>query len=87
MAAKNCDLGLLSSYQSTVFFHKRGQTLYMSRTYENTSNVLLATYCWMSLALGTMSTDNLDLPACDTTWWQPPEYYTRRGCHSGVVDP
>ncbi|GBE89712.1 hypothetical protein BKA93DRAFT_833548 [Sparassis latifolia] len=73
MVVENCDLGILSTSTSTIFFARgRGtnnDTLYMSPTYRSDDCPIFAVFCWFAVAAGVFSFDSLDLPDPKTDWW------------------
>lgn len=70
LVSSECDYGMLSSFTRTIFFYKANNTLYMSETFSNKTNVLFATYCWVQVALGRIRVKDLYLPEVKTDWWQ-----------------
>lgn len=61
-------LAVLTSYGSTVFFVKRGDILFVSKSYELDENPLLAMYAFLCAATGAFKDVSLDLPVPNTTW-------------------
>lgn len=71
LVRNECDLGLLSSYILSMFYYRRGTTLFVSGTFKNTEDILLAAIAWMAVVLklpGFEETE-LDLPDVDDTWY------------------
>jgi len=69
MHAKDVDYAILSSFRSTFFFVKTGDTLYMSRAYQRQDTPIFATFCFVALALGLIGSEELLLPVVTTDWW------------------
>lgn len=66
-------LGILTSYHSTIFFVRKGDTMWFSRVYDVTSadsQTLMAMFTFVGKALGKLKS-NFVLPTPDTQWWDP----------------
>ncbi|KAJ3519491.1 hypothetical protein NM688_g9294 [Phlebia brevispora] len=70
MVIKKVNYAMLSSFNSTIYFYKEGQRLYMSRTYNSADNILLATLSWMMLAFGLADPKDMHLPEVNNTWYK-----------------
>ncbi|KAI0084589.1 hypothetical protein BDY19DRAFT_997508 [Irpex rosettiformis] len=81
MDTTQTDKAILTSYDSTIFFVKRSNTLYFSPTYRptpepgKTSNLRLGVYCFVKYALGHYNDSDIDLPVIkdETRGWPPVE--------------
>lgn len=63
------DLAMLSSFEISIFFYKKGQTLYMSDSHTSFLDPVLATFIYIALALGIIDRDKLKVPDIDTSHW------------------
>lgn len=72
MVTSECDLGMLSSYVRSVFYHRDGQTLYMTGDWKNDEEIFLATVAWMAMVLEVPGYEKskMNLPEVDDTWWK-----------------
>ncbi|KAH9940244.1 hypothetical protein B0H21DRAFT_872010 [Amylocystis lapponica] len=66
-------LGALSSSEASICM-ARGEgadknTLFLSPPYGPRDRPLLATFCWLAIAEGIMSIEDLNLPKADIEWW------------------
>lgn len=64
------ELGIVTSYESTVFFVKRGKFLFVSGEYALDKNPLLATYAFVGAATGRYASSGADfiLPTPNIDW-------------------
>lgn len=63
------DLAILSSYQSTFFMVKKGDTLYISPNYGPRDKLLMATFAFTCAAMGTFGNLGFNLPEkADKKW-------------------
>ncbi|TDL24736.1 hypothetical protein BD410DRAFT_837666 [Rickenella mellea] len=65
----NVEYAMLSSFSSTIFFVKRGDTLFLSREILREDRPLHFVFAFLALSLGCISRDKLILPEVNTTWW------------------
>ncbi|TFY62984.1 hypothetical protein EVG20_g6506 [Dentipellis fragilis] len=61
--------GILSSMDTTTFYARQGDTLYISEAYGPNDETLFYVVCWILLAIEAFPSLELDLPLPDTSWW------------------
>ncbi|KAJ3556364.1 hypothetical protein NM688_g2068 [Phlebia brevispora] len=85
MLEHDCDIGMLSTYIMSLFYHREGQTLFVSRSYWNSEDILIATVAWMAMVLRVpgFETSKLELPKPNTSFWHEYEEITA----GGIVRP
>lgn len=72
MVAANVKYGMLSTYESVIFLYRKGNRLYMSRTYVNTdTDIQIATLSWLMLSVGLLKPEDafLYLPTVSSNWY------------------
>lgn len=86
LSATGCDLGMLSSYFTSLFYFRDGQTLFITHEYASNEEILLATIAWMAMVLEIPGFEKakMNLPDVDDSWWGPNVYRVEA---SGVVAP
>ncbi|KAJ3559749.1 hypothetical protein NM688_g150 [Phlebia brevispora] len=69
MVIKKVDYAKLSSFNTSIFFYRKDQRLYMSQAYDSSDQLILATLSWMMLAFGLAKPEDMHLPEVDNTWY------------------
>ncbi|KAA1473245.1 hypothetical protein DENSPDRAFT_266098 [Dentipellis sp. KUC8613] len=65
----NANYGILSSMETTTFYARKSDTLYISRCYGRKEETLFYVVCWVLLAIGAIPSLQLNLPKADISWW------------------
>ncbi|KAJ3559579.1 hypothetical protein NM688_g250 [Phlebia brevispora] len=66
-----CDMGMLSAYLLSIFTHRVGDVMYLSRRYRSTGEILFATVAWMAVLLEVPGYERskMDLPKPNKKLW------------------